>query len=125
MAKHEHRSRDEFARDAGLRGLRLEGLFREELNSILDGEVGDPRLECVRVSRVELSRDGSRARVWFVLTSEHTRSSTAEIQAAFARAHGFLRGRLCDALPLKRAPEFQFRHDPAAVLRPSAFDETA
>ncbi len=122
MAKQERRSRDGFARDSGLRGPRLEQLFREELNSILESELCDPRLERARVSRVELSRDGSRARIWFVLTSETERSSAAETHVAFERASGFLRGRLLDALPLKRAPALTFRADPAAVVR-LPFDE--
>jgi ribosome-binding factor A len=39
--------------------------------------------------------------------------SALELEAAFARASGFFRGRLCEALPLKRMPELSFRLDPA------------
>ena len=114
MGKH-RRSRDSAPRDAGVRGLRLEELFREELNSIIDCEVTDPRLEGTRVSFVELSRDGSRARVWFsIAVSEESAYGTGELEAAFERASGFLRSRLCEGLPLKRTPELSFRHDPAA-----------
>jgi len=42
---------------AGIRALRLEQLFREELSSILDGELSDQRFDGVRVTLVELSRD--------------------------------------------------------------------
>jgi len=114
MGKH-RRSRDSATRDAGVRDVRIAQLFREELNSILDGEVTDPRFEGTRVSFVELSRDGSRARVWFSLAlTEDGAASAAELEAAFERASGFLRSRLCEALPLKRMPELSFRHDPAA-----------
>ena len=98
MVKYE--PREAFARDGGFRGQRLEGLLCEELNSLLDSEVNDPRLDGVRVTRVDLTRDGSSARVWFVAPSEHVTPAAA--QAAFERAAGFLRSRLCDALPLKR-----------------------
>jgi ribosome-binding factor A len=124
MATHERRSRDSFARDTGFRGQRLEGLFREELNSLLNNEVSDPRLDSARVSRVELTRDGSRARIWFVTTNRGERLSADTIQAAFERASGFLRSRLCEALPLKRIPELRFRHDPAAVIQSPQLDET-
>ena len=100
------------ARGAGVRSQRLEELFREELNSVLDVEVSDPALDGVRVTRVELSGDGSRARAWFVvdaLDAEHA-------GAALERAGRFLRSRLCDALPVKRIPELTFRQDPAALL---------
>ena len=97
-----------------MRHPRLEELFREELNSILDFEMSDPRLEGTRVSFVELSRDGSRARVWLSLTKPASGvSSAAELEAAFERASGFFRGCLCEALPLKRMPELSFRVDPA------------
>jgi ribosome-binding factor A len=113
----ERRSREDLESHSGLRGLRLEGLIREELNSLLEGEISDPRLEDVRVTRVELTRDGSRARVWFVTTRLEERAS-AEIETAFTRASGFLRSRLCEALPLKRSPELRFRHDPSTIVSP-------
>ena len=111
MGKH-RTSRDSGSRNAGVRHPRLEELFREELNSILDFEVTDPRLERTRVSHVELSRDGSRARVWVSSTATMSDvSDAARLEAAFERAAGFFRGRLCEALPLKRMPELSFRID--------------
>ena len=108
-----HRARDSEHRSAGVRGPRLEQLFREELNSIIDCEMTDPRLEGTRVNFVELSRDGSRARVWFAFASGNPGGSVsaAELEAILERASGFLRRRLCEALPLKRMPELCFRHD--------------
>ncbi|MEP7051800.1 MAG: 30S ribosome-binding factor RbfA [Pseudomonadota bacterium] len=109
-----HRARDSEHRSAGVRGPRLEQLFREELNSIIDCEMTDPRLEGTRVNFVELSRDGSRARVWFAVANTAYQSgsaSVAELEAVLDRASGFFRRRLCEALPLKRMPELSFRHD--------------
>ena len=113
MAKSEKWSRDDSARVAGFRSLRLEELFREEMNSLLDGEVTDPRLEDTHVTRVELSRDGSRARIWFAKIAREGAPSVDETKAAFDHAQGFFRSRLCDALYLKRMPELRFRHDPS------------
>jgi len=115
MAKSEKWSRDDSARVAGFRSLRLEELFREEMNSLLDGEVTDPRLDDTHVTRVELSRDGSRARIWFSKTAHEGAPSVEETRAAFEHAQSFFRSRLCDALYLKRMPELRFRHDPAIV----------
>ena len=100
---------------AGIRALRLEQLFREELNSILDGELGDERFDGVRVTLVELSGDGSRARIWYSMTNRHEATNNVATAAAFEHAAAYFRMRLCDALPLKRAPELSFRHDPAAL----------
>ena len=117
-------SRSDEGRGAGVRHPRLEELFREELNSILDFEITDPRLEGTRISMVELSRDGSRARVWVSWRVEANANANANANAgaqsalvlelAFERAAGFFRRRLCEALPLKRMPDLSFRLDPAA-----------
>ncbi len=107
MARH-RRSRDGAVGEAGFRSLRLELLFREELNSLLGDEIADPRLQGVRVSAVELSRDGSRARIWFIANPD---DSPIQTRNALDRASGFLRSRLCDALVLKRVPELCFRYD--------------
>ena len=110
----QRRSRDRDTSDAGVRHPRLEELFREELNSILDLEISDPRLEGTRVSFVELSHDGSRARVWLsVRQAASSTRSAAQLESAFERASGFFRGCLCEALPLKRMPVLSFRVDPA------------
>jgi ribosome-binding factor A len=119
MGKH-RTSRGGEHRGAGVRHPRLEELFREELNSILDFEITDPRLEGTRISMVELSRDGSRARVWVSSRAEANANANAGAQSAlvlelaFERAAGFFRRRLCEALPLKRMPDLSFRLDPAA-----------
>jgi ribosome-binding factor A len=120
MGKH-RTSRDGEGRGAGVRHPRLEELFREELNSILDLEITDPRLEGTHVNLVELSRDGSRARVWVswhveVNATASGAQSALVLELAFERAAGFFRRRLCEALPLKRMPELSFRLDPAASV---------
>jgi ribosome-binding factor A len=122
MAKRYSRPRDDSARHqveraADPRSQRLEELFREELNSLLEIEINDPVLDDARITRAELSLDGSRARVWFALASSVSEADAARTRAAFERAAGFLRSRLCDALPVKRIPELTFRYEPVALAR--------
>jgi len=100
----------------------LELLIAEELNSILDGEISDFRLEGTRITMVEMSKDGSRARSWFAVPPE-SEHEPREIDAAFERATGFFRRRLCEALLLKRMPELTFRHDPSAWSWPDDLDQ--
>jgi ribosome-binding factor A len=114
--RRDRRSRRSGDPSAGIRALRLEQLFREELNSILNGELGDRRFEGVRITLVELSRDGSRARIWYSMHQIESASNAPATQAAFERASAYFRTRLCDSLPLKRIPELAFRHDPATVV---------
>lgn len=121
MAKRSSRPRDDSARHqvdrgAGPRSQRLEELFREELNALLEIEINDPALDDARITRAELSLDGSRARIWFALASSISDADAGRTRAAFERAAGFLRSRLCDALPVKRIPELTFRYEPVALL---------
>jgi ribosome-binding factor A len=109
LRKNEKRKRRREGGQAA-RTARLQELIREELNFILRGEVRDPRLEGVEVTMVELSGDGSRARVWF--TSEREEDAP-EIVEAFDGAAGFLRDDLAASLGLKRTPDLRFRRDPA------------
>lgn len=122
MIQKRHFSREGSPRDAAVRGSRLEELFREELNSLLNNEINDPALESARVTWVELSHDGSRTRIWFALRDQAEMFDVADVQTAFARASGFLRSRLCDALGLKRMPELRFRYDPVKTLAPDEKD---
>jgi len=113
--KPDRSSRGEAGSAGGVRGARLEELLREELTSLLDTEINDQRLADVHITRVELSGDGSRARAWFALKGPHETARVHDVTQAFERAAGFLRGRLCDALPMKRMPDLKFRHDPVAL----------
>jgi ribosome-binding factor A len=105
------------ARNHGVRHERLEWLICEEINSIFESELENPLFENLRVTRVELARDGSRARLWWRLqaTSDGVAADNLhQIAGALERAAGFVRVRLCEALELKRVPELRFRNDPAA-----------
>lgn len=105
----ESKSRRRSNRGAGIRVPRLELLFREELCSLFADEIHDARLSGVRITRVELSRDGARVRVWFELGESNF--GERDVVPALLHARGFLRSRLCEALPLKRSPELSFRRD--------------
>lgn len=90
----------------GLRHGRLSRLLHEELSSLLRDELGDPRLASARFASVALSLDHATLRVDVVPGD----APPAEALAALARASGFLRARLADALDLKRVPTLRFVH---------------
>jgi ribosome-binding factor A len=104
--KYEARTRDREAGN-GTRTERLQELIREEMNFLLQNEVGDARLEGVAITMVQLAGDGSCARLWFTAPTDQDRDE------ALKRVAGFLRNRLADSLGLKRTPDLRFRHDPA------------
>jgi len=109
--KKTNKRRDRRDREAGhgARTTRLQELIREELNFLLRGEVRDPRLDGVEITMVELSGDGSRARVWFTTEIEREQDALDALDGAA----GFLRDDLAESLGLKRTPDLRFRRDPA------------
>lgn len=94
--------------NAGHRHARVEISIREELASILRDDVTDPELEGVRVSAVVLSPDYRSARVHFMVPRGRPRTA---VDRAFMRAAAFLRGRLAEAIEMKRTPELRFVYD--------------
>ena len=90
----------------GVRTLQIQQLIREEVNFLLRNEVGDPRLAGVEITFVELTADGSCARLWFTAEDDRDRSTACE------RVVGFLRAHLAENLGLKRTPDLRFKRDP-------------
>ena len=91
--------------------VRLQELIRDEVNLLLRNEIRDPRLAGVEITMVELTGDGSCARLWF--TAEGSDETREDERGAFERVAGFLRTELAESLSLKRTPELRFRRDPA------------
>lgn len=87
---------------------------------MLENDLRDPRLASVRVTMVELSGDGSRARLWISrCRGDNALEDHSDDYAAFAgleTAAGLIRVRLSEALGLKRTPEIRFRKDPSTTL---------
>jgi ribosome-binding factor A len=92
----------------GTRAARLQELIRQEVSFMFENEIRDGRLQDVRVTFVDLTVDGSCARVWYSAAAP-----TRELEGALARVAPFLRGRLTESLGLKRTPEVRFRRDDA------------
>lgn len=90
------------------RHQRVESSILEELRSILRDDVTDPELEGVRLTAIVLSPDGKNARVHFAVPRGRPRTA---VERAFTRATGFLRGRLAEAVELKRTPELRFVYE--------------
>jgi ribosome-binding factor A len=90
--------------------------LRAELALLLRREITDPRLQLVTLTRVDVSPDLARADVFWSHVGGEGRPSDAETDAAFAHASGFLRRGIARALPLRRAPELHFHHDPSLAL---------
>ena len=88
---------------------RLGEALREEIETIVEGELGDPRIGLATVTGVELAEDSRSARV---LVAVH--GSDEELQRSLeglTAASGFIRHEVADRLQLRRAPELFFQLD--------------
>ena len=88
---------------------RLSEALREEIETILEGELGDPRIGLVNVSEVHLAPDSRSARVFVVVQGDDAEADrTLE---GLAAARGFIRHELAERLHLRRPPELFFQAD--------------
>ena len=88
---------------------RLGEALREEIETIVGGELADPRVGLVNVSSVELAEDSRSARIFVVVEGDDAEADrTLE---GLAAAVGFIRHEVADRLHLRRAPELFFQLD--------------
>jgi ribosome-binding factor A len=90
---------------------RVSGLIRTHLTDILRRKIGDPRLQMVNITDVEITPDASRANVYFsVFGGDDAR---AEAQDGLKSAASWLRRELGHRLRLRNTPELVFHYDPS------------
>jgi ribosome-binding factor A len=88
---------------------RLGEALREEIETILEGELGDPRIGLVNVSSVMLGGDSRAARIFVVVQGDDEEAErTLE---GLTAAVGFIRRELAERLQLRRPPELYFQLD--------------
>ena len=93
------------------RSRRVEEQLQRLLAELVRREVRDPRIGAVTITAVEVSRDLSHAKVFF-LPFDSARPS-AEVAAALGSAAGFLRVQLKRQLQMRQVPELRFVPDEA------------
>jgi len=88
--------------------------IRQVISELLSrGEVHDPGVGFITLTRVKVSPDLQVARVYYTsLGDEAARKQTAK---ALERATGFLRRHVGDRLQLRRVPELQFQFDESVM----------
>jgi ribosome-binding factor A len=88
---------------------RLNEALREEIQTIVEGELGDPRIGLVSVSEVQLAEDGRSAHV-LVTTDGNDQEAERSLRGLQA-AIGFVRHELMERLHLRKPPELHFQID--------------
>jgi ribosome-binding factor A len=94
---------------------RVAGTLRDEISSMIGGELNDPRLGLAYVSEVVLARGGKAARVLVSIDGgEEQERITME---ALRAAAGFIRLELKARMGVAHVPELTFHLDNSAHLR--------
>lgn len=88
---------------------RMSEALREEIETILEGELGDPRIGLVNVSEVQLADDGRSARVLVAVQGDE-QEAERNLQGLL-NATSFIRHQLAERLQLRHPPELFFQLD--------------
>jgi ribosome-binding factor A len=88
---------------------RLGEALREEIEALVEGELGDPRIGLVSVTGVHLAEDGRSAQV--LVDVEGDDDEAERSMQGLDAAKAYIRHELADRLRLRRAPELVFRLD--------------
>jgi ribosome-binding factor A len=88
---------------------RLGEALREEIETLVEGELADPRIGLVRVTSVNLSEDGRSAHV-LVDVDGDDREADRSLEGLLA-AKEYIRHELVSRLGMRRAPDLFFRLD--------------
>ncbi len=88
---------------------RVARALKEEIGSIVHGELKDPRLGFVTVTHIELTPDLRSAKIFFsVLGSEKEQNNT---KLALESGLGFIRRLIAQRIQLRFTPELRFIQD--------------
>ena len=93
---------------------RLSQAIREEIETILEGELGDPRIGLASVSSVLMADDARSARV--MVTVAGNAAEAERTLEGLTAAKNYVRHELAERLRLRKPPELYFQIDRADQL---------
>jgi ribosome-binding factor A len=96
-------------REQKYRRERLGEALREEVETIVEGELGDPRIGLASVSSVVLADDSRSARIYVVVEGDDAEAE--KTLEGLTAAVGFIRREVAERLHLRRPPELYFQLD--------------
>ena len=85
--------------------------LREEIETLVEGELADPRIGLVSVTGVHIADDGRSAQVWVNVEGDDEEADRS--LEGLEAAREYIRHELVERLRLRRAPELYFRLDRA------------
>jgi ribosome-binding factor A len=88
---------------------RIVEALKEEIGSIIEGELGDPRIALCTVSEVVLNPDGKSARVFLQVQGDEREQK--ETLKGVNAAKGYIRRELLERLGVRHVPDLTFLLD--------------
>lgn len=89
--------------------------LREEIETLVEGELADPRIGLVSVTAVHIADDGRSAEVWVNVEGDDTEADRS--LEGLEAARDYIRHELVERLRIRRAPELIFRLERAEQHR--------
>ena len=88
---------------------RVQEALRQEISRIVQGEMKDPRIGFITITKVDLTKDLRYARVYFSILGEDKDKKLA--LRGLNSAKGYMKGLLADRIKLRFMPEIAFAID--------------
>ncbi len=88
---------------------RLTEAIKEEIATILAGELRDPRIGLVTVTQIMMAPGGKAVRVY--ISVQGTEKEAEDSLEGLRKAAGYIRHQLAEDLALRKAPEITFHLD--------------
>ena len=90
------------------RPARVADIIRTEIGLLLLQKINDPRIQHVTITRVIVTDDLRRAKIYYGV---HGDEPIANVAAGLASAKGFIRSHLAKELGMRYVPELEFKQD--------------
>ncbi len=90
------------------RKARFESLLKEEISNIISREVKNPNVGLVTITRVEVTPDYTKAKVYFRVIPEEKEEETLK---ALTNSAGFIRHLLKKSIRARIIPSLEFKID--------------
>ncbi len=93
------------------RTQRVADFLKQELATLIQREMRDPRVGMISITDVEVSRDMSHAKVFTTVLGNETEQDAAEAIVVLNKAAGFLRSEMARINNARTTPKLRFYFD--------------
>jgi ribosome-binding factor A len=100
---------------ASNRVRRISMAVQVELAKIIQHEISDNRLKTLTITSVDVARDLSLAKIYFVTHAENDSEQMKRLVALLSKAAHFLRRRLAQKIELRVIPKLHFCYDTSEI----------